>query len=284
MAILIAELQKPEDQRLKWIYWFDADTVVLNTQTRLEMFLPPEEMAGLDHVDLLIAANWDGLNSGVFALRVTPWSVSFMSAVLAYPIYEQERLLKDRFRDQSAIQFLLEKDESPLAKLPMKSKDRWVKVPIRWFNSLPVNNAFYKNGTWLFGKEMSATMFDDGTESVYDDGNGPEVKPWKVMRGDMIVHFAGSSYVRDSWMGPWVTRAEAELPEWSTTLTHPALQAEIDAFWKEKNDWMVVERAKSDKEEAEKKKERERLEKEKKEKEAAEKKQKEEDEKKKNGQ
>ncbi|KAK3330726.1 galactosyl transferase gma12 mnn10 family protein [Apodospora peruviana] len=280
LSLLVAELQKPEEERLKWLFWFDADTLIMNPYTPLEIFFPPEDAAGVENVDLLITKNWDGLNSGVFALRVSPWSASFMSAVLAYPIYETARQKKDRFRDQSAFQFLLTDKESPLAETPMKGHDHWVEVPMRWFNSLPVNNAFYKNGSWVFGKNMTEGLFDDGTEDVYDDGHGGKVQPWKVMRGDMVVHFAGSSYVRDSWMEPWVERAEAELPEWANATTQKTLKEEVQAFWNETNEKMVVDRAKSDIEEKAKKKEQERLEKERKEKEEKEKKEKAENERK----
>ncbi|KAK3336325.1 galactosyl transferase gma12 mnn10 family protein [Cercophora scortea] len=267
LSILVAELQKPQDQRLKWVFWFDADTAILNPHTPLEIFLPPENATGLENVDLIINSNWDGLNSGVFALRVSPWSVTFLSAVLAYPIYEAKRLQTDRFRDQSAFQFLLQGKDSPFADTPMKGKDHWVEVPMRWFNSLPVNNAFFKNGTWIFGKNMTEAQFDNGTTVLFDDGHDGKVNPWKVMQGDMVVHFAGTSYFRDSWMGPWIARAEAELPEWSNATTKWALMPQIRDFWDEVNEKMVVDRAKSAIEEAEKKRLREKLAKEKKEKE-----------------
>ncbi|KAJ4419618.1 hypothetical protein N0V85_000948 [Neurospora sp. IMI 360204] len=288
LSIIVAELEKPEEERLKWVFWFDADTVVMNPYTPLELFLPPEDAKGLSNVDLVISSNWDGLNSGVFAFRVSPWSVSFLSAVLAYPIYNSERMKTDRFRDQSAFQFLLTDKASPLAQTPMAGRDHWVNVPIRWFNSLPVNNAFFKNGTWLFGKEMVEEQFDKGTNEVYDDGHGGEVQEWKVMQGDMIVHFAGTSYVRDSWMGPWVTRAEQELPEWANKTTKDVLKVEVDKFWYEQNKKLTKERAASAIEEEKKKKEQERKDKEekarkereKKEKEAKAKKEKEEQERK----
>jgi len=217
----------------------------MNIETPLEVFLPPANSTTLKDVDLLITTNWDGLNSGVFALRVSPWSVSFLSAVLAYPIYESARMLKDRFRDQSAFQYLLEHADSPLAKLPMKGRDHWAKVPMRWFNSLPVNNAFYKNGTWIFGKNMTNALLDNGTTEVYNDGHGGKVQPWKIMQGDLVVHFAGSSNVRDSWMEPWIARAEAQLPEWNNATTKLILKDEAAAFWKKTEEQMVIDKAKS---------------------------------------
>jgi hypothetical protein len=234
--------------------WFDADTLVMNLETPLETFLPPANHSALNEVDLLITTNWDGLNSGVFAMRVSTWSVSLLSAILAYPIYESTRMQKDRFRDQSAFQYLLEDGKSPLADLPMKGKDRWAKVPMRWFNSLPVNNAFFKNGTWIFGKNMTKAMLDNGTTEVFNDGHGGKVNPWKVMQGDMIVHFAGSSNVRDSWMEPWVARAEQNLPEWNNATTKYLLREEAKEFWKKTEEQLIIDKAKSKVEEEQKQK------------------------------
>ncbi len=196
------------------------------------MFLPPAKY-NLSSVHLLIASNWDGINSGIFALRVHPWSVSLLSAVLAYPIYKSAQLKADRFQDQSALQWLLNLKnlDSPLANMPMRGRDHWVDVPMRWFNSFPINNAFTRTGDWLYNHNMTEELFEKGTLEVYNDGLGGLVQPWKVMRGDMIVHFAGSRDVRDSWMGPWLDRVEANLPEWRNKSRTEELKKEVDVFW-----------------------------------------------------
>jgi hypothetical protein len=70
-------------------------------------------------------------------------------------------------------------------------------------NSLPFNRAWALDSTWIFETEMAPKKFDAGTRKVYDDGHDmPVVNPWKVIRGNMRVHFAGSTKVRDSWMIP----------------------------------------------------------------------------------
>ncbi|KAH8178649.1 galactosyl transferase GMA12/MNN10 family protein [Sarocladium implicatum] len=235
LSVIVTELEKPMNERLEWVYWFDADTVILNPTTKLEVFLPPNHDGDLDDLHLLISSNWDGINSGVFALRVHPWTVSLLSAILAYPIYEKDRAEKDPFRDQSAFHWLLEEDDSPLAATPTKGKEHWTYVPMRWFNSLPFNNAFDKHdGTWLVGQKMGKDLFDNGTTEVYDDGHGGKIQPWKVMQGDMVVHFAGSSHAgtRDSWMRPWLERAEAVLPQWANDTTQDVLAVETKQFWK----------------------------------------------------
>ena len=41
LSIILNELQKPESDRMEWLFWFDADTVIINPQIPLEIFLPP---------------------------------------------------------------------------------------------------------------------------------------------------------------------------------------------------------------------------------------------------
>jgi hypothetical protein len=205
--------------------------MVLNPYTPLEVFLPPESNDELSNVNLLLASNWDGLNSGVFAMRIHPWTVSMLSAILAYPVYQAEKQKTDRFRDQSAFQWFLQAKDSPLAETEMAGKESWAEVPMRWFNSLPVNNAFTKRWDWVFAHNMTRELFDNGTDNVSPDVKGGKINPWKVMQGDMIVHFAGSMNVRDSWMGPWLERAEARLPEWANATRQETLRMEAGIFW-----------------------------------------------------
>jgi hypothetical protein len=205
----------------------------MNPHTPLEVFLPPTDVPEVANIHLLMASNWDGLNSGAFGLRIHPWSVSVLSAVLAYPLYKEDKLKKDRFRDQSAFQWLLQSPESFLVKhAPLQGQENWATVPMRWFNSLPINNAFSKKWEWIFNNNMTGALFDNGTTDVYPDGNPNTVQPWKVMQGDMVVHFAGTTNVRESWMGPWLQRAKQYLPEWSNATRQEELRDEARDFWR----------------------------------------------------
>lgn len=108
---------------------------------------------------------------------------------------------------------------------------------MRWFNSFPFNNPFdkHENGGWILGHKMTGSLFDNGTSEVHDDGHGGHVQPWKVMQGDIVVHFAGTMTggTRDSWMGPWLDRAESLLPEWNNETTQVALKNEAREFWRQ---------------------------------------------------
>ena len=202
----------------------------MNHHIPLDIFLPPATDA-FSEIKLILSSNWDGLNSGVFAIRVDPWSASFLSAVLAYPIYQATRLPNDSFRDQSAFQWLLTERDSPLLSTSGRGPKNWVDVPMRWFNALPFNNPFDKDGRWIFTHKMTGPLFDKGTTEIWDDGLGSGIQPSKIMRGDMIVHLAGSTNVRESWMGPWLDRAEARFPEWSNATKRADFTKAAEEFW-----------------------------------------------------
>lgn len=121
LAILLEELRKPEAHRLKWLFWVDADTVVTNPKLPLENFLPPDEFP---HLHLLTTADPNGINNGVFFLKVHPWSVELISSIIAYRTFWPDEEL--RFRDQSAMQVLLKEK---------RFRRNFVIVPQRWFNS-----------------------------------------------------------------------------------------------------------------------------------------------------
>ena len=143
-----------------------------------------------------------------------PWSVSLFSAYVAYPtLYPDEHLA---FRDQTALWNLLNL---------VPFKDNYSIVPQRWFNSFPFNKAFDKNGSWIYATPMTPERFDSG--DIVED-----TQPWKVLKGDMVVHFAGAKD-RMSWMQPWIERAEMYLPEWSNSSYQQKRDEEAKAYWVE---------------------------------------------------
>ena len=111
----------PDQRRLKLtlISWVDADTVVTNPKIPLEIFLPPEE---LPHVHLLTTADPHGVNNGIFFIKVNPWSVELLSAVIAFPKFRPEVDLE--YRDQSAFEALLK--EKPFKKNHAVLPQRWI--------------------------------------------------------------------------------------------------------------------------------------------------------------
>ncbi|KAF4554186.1 Hypothetical protein D9617_5g070630 [Elsinoe fawcettii] len=122
LNLLLRELAKPEQERLQWLLWVDADTILLNPYVPVETFLPPSPE--FDDVNILVTRDWNGLNNGVFPVRVCQWSVELFAAIVSYRFYRPEAPLV--FRDQSAMDELL-KDA--------RFKGNVVWAPQRWFNA-----------------------------------------------------------------------------------------------------------------------------------------------------
>lgn len=103
--------------------WVDADTVIVNPRVPVETFLPPWAFTD---VNMLVTTDVDGLEGGVFALRVCTWSIRFLSAVLAFPHYRPE--VPAAFRDQTAMAHMLA--DAAFA-------DQVVRLPRRSLNACP---------------------------------------------------------------------------------------------------------------------------------------------------
>ncbi|KAI9806044.1 MAG: hypothetical protein M1833_004451 [Piccolia ochrophora] len=121
LSLLLQELTKPESERLKWLLWHDADTVLMNPSIPLDAFLPPPTMSD---IHLLVTDDFNGLNNGVFPVRVHPWSVELFTAVVSFRAFRPEINLN--FRDQSAL--------SEVLKMPQFARHS-VRLPQRWFNA-----------------------------------------------------------------------------------------------------------------------------------------------------
>jgi hypothetical protein len=122
LSLLLRELAKPQEERLEWLLWVDADTIMLNPYVPLEIFLPPSPQ--FDDIHLLVTNDWNGLNNGVFPVRVNQWAVELFSAIISSRYYKPDQDLT--FRDQSAMDTLL-KDK--------KFAAHTVEAPQRWFNA-----------------------------------------------------------------------------------------------------------------------------------------------------
>lgn len=123
LGVLLQELGRDETVRLQWLAWFDADTIIINPLIPLEAFLPPTDMPG---IHALVTEDWNGLNNGVFYLRVSAWNVEMLSAVIAYRTFKQDESLP--FTEQSAMAAILRDPKFHL---------NVTVVPSTWFNAYP---------------------------------------------------------------------------------------------------------------------------------------------------
>jgi hypothetical protein len=104
---LVKELAKSLAERLEWLFWHDADVVIVNNQILLETFLPPKPR--WSHINFITSNDLGGLNIGVFFLRVCEWSVYFLAAGLLYPFYKPDVHL--RYDKQTALEFLIQEEK-----------------------------------------------------------------------------------------------------------------------------------------------------------------------------
>lgn len=126
LSIVLQELAKAEDERLKWLLWIDADIVVMNPQISLDIFIPPNP--DFNDVNMLVTNDRHGLNNGCFLIRVNSWAVKLLSAVIAFHTFKPEVELK--YSEQSALEEMIE-------------DSYWrrsvVHVPQYWFNAYPAS-------------------------------------------------------------------------------------------------------------------------------------------------
>lgn len=193
--LLVQELNKPPAERLDWLFWHDADVVLLNHLIPLESFLPPDGDRWA-HVNLIVTNDLGGLNDGVFLVRVCEWSVRLFAAALSFPYYRPEVGL--RYESQTAIGFLLEED---------KWKNNSLHVPQRWFN--PYHN---------FG----------------DDDTIPPEWNWRhdyVEPEDLLVHLPGTADGRTKIIHEWLERLQTEPETYVVPLKDTKLPARLNYFW-----------------------------------------------------
>ena len=209
-SILTAELAKPDSERVDWLMWQDGDTLTVNPSIPLDVFLPRSDMPGADQIHMLATKDGEGLNSGVFFLRVSAWSVRFLTACLAVPMTASPDEDLGWSYDQSTMARLLGQDE--------QFKSGIVYQPRRWYNAYNIGD-----------------MYPPGRK---EDQRGPE----EEARGLVLnVHFPGmAGDQRGPVMEEWLQKLEEE-EGWDKTLEETGLLEEVEAFWKNVNKGKVKE-------------------------------------------
>ncbi|KAH4069423.1 hypothetical protein HBH98_015310 [Parastagonospora nodorum] len=212
LNLLMHEMLRPAKERLEWIMWVDRDTLILDQCHPILGFLPPESSrfggwwersTNLNRREknathLLVTNDFNGLNNGVFLLRVNSWAIELFNSILAFRHYNPGVELK--FTEQSAMELVINEDGF---------KEHTQFVPQHWFNGYP---------------EGGARKFRDRT-----DENGLDEE--HVRRGDYLVHFAGKPK-RDEIMTDWLNMVE-ELPDvWEYSIVQRDISTDVLRFWR----------------------------------------------------
>ena len=205
LSIILNELQKPESERLRWLFWFDADTVVINPQIPLDIFLPPSP--DFDHIHFLCGYDHNGLNDGAFLLRINDYSLHLMAAALTVESFRPEVNLQ--YSEQSAIEHLVTSKDMVRPWENFTYADGYAKIPQRWLNA-------YMGPRTPEGVVKPKKQFQDNS----------------VREGDMLVHFAGSGDTKQKRMLKFLKALRKEREAWTLELKDTEYEAEIADFWK----------------------------------------------------
>ena len=217
LNLLLREMIKPESKRLEWLVWVDRDTLILDQCRPVTSFLPsstshaplakwwrrsedPNEPPL--EVNLLATNDMNGLNNGVFLLRVSSWSISLFTAILAYRHYNPNVKLK--FTEQSAMELVLKDD---------RFKNQVQFVPQHWFN------------TYSYGGPKEFVERNDSKEEGMEDVH--------ARRGDWLIHFAGNPH-KDKALNGWTEMLEGIEDVWEEGRVQRDVSGEVRQFWEEK--------------------------------------------------
>ena len=154
------------EEHCDWVFWLDADTVIMNSERRVQDFLPPEG------IDLLVTEEKLGkYNAGAWIIRNTPWALEFLDRWWNMNSFVKAKGLAVSGDNDALCSLLLGLDK--------KYFDAHIAVPPRCtFNSVAI---------WVTPEESHA--FANGQLDIKEQEW--YMNPWKYHRGDFIAHVAG---------------------------------------------------------------------------------------------
>ncbi|KAF4340112.1 galactosyl transferase gma12 mnn10 family [Fusarium beomiforme] len=216
LSLLLDEMVKPSQERLEWLFWVDRDTLILDQCRPLSSFLPPHDSEESDEIEdaddteterkeetkydgihLLVTNDWNGLNNGVFFVRVNQWAIDLFSDIAAFRYYRPNVSLP--FTEQSAMEIVMNEP---------KFKPNVQVVPQEWFNAYP---------------KGSATDFDEKT-------NEDDLRDYHARRGDFLLHFAGRGG-RDKLINEWIEMLGSTRSIWPKEEVQRNASTSIRGFW-----------------------------------------------------
>lgn len=106
--------------------WTDRDIIIMNPNIPLSIFLTPPD---LNSTHLMIAEDFNGINIGIFLIRVSKFRLRFMMETSVYRSFFPNETLK--WAEQSAMAELLKAHPDYLLDGTVRI------VPQHWFNAYP---------------------------------------------------------------------------------------------------------------------------------------------------
>jgi len=165
-----------KEKTYDWIFWVDSDVILTNPNIRIESFLPNDKM---NKIHFIASDDSNGLNAGVFLIRVHPWSLNLLMRAMSYSYYNKNKSLK--FADQSSINNVLTETKD--------DRDHYIIVPQTWFNSyfgVETHGDFLLHLAGIVGKDNESKLL---REEISSD------KTWysktsKKMRKEVLKYYA----------------------------------------------------------------------------------------------
>jgi len=156
--------------------WVDSDVILANPNIRLEAFLPNENMSNIHFIG---SDDVNGLNAGVFLIRVHPWSLNFIMRGMSYSYFHKNKGLK--YADQSSLNNVLTESK--------EDDTHYIIVPQSWFNSYIGLN---KNGDFLL--HLAGHVHKDSEAKTFRDHISNDEtwygKTSKEMREEVLKYYA----------------------------------------------------------------------------------------------
>lgn len=167
LHLLVAELEKPEEERTRWLMWVDADSIVVNPALSLDIFLPPKDFRD---VHVLATKDMNGLNAGIFFIHVHHWSIQMIIKAISIPQHRPDIGLG--FLEQTALYRTFNDTEF---------RESVIYQPRIWFNTYEFHHAYEgKRGDFLVHMPGLEKDRWPHMEKWLDIINGPEQAEWEV--------------------------------------------------------------------------------------------------------
>lgn len=155
----------------------------------MEIFLPPSD---LKDIHLVASKDQNGLNTGIMFLHVHPWTITFLSDTLGYPLYLPKNDL-GRSADQESMRRVLKKTTG--GPDGQGYADGVIYLPRPWINTYEWHHAYE-------GK-----------------------------KGDLLVHFPGLEEQRWVHMAKWLDIVERTPQKWDVPLEETDYPNKTSTFW-----------------------------------------------------
>ncbi|KAI4855201.1 hypothetical protein E4T45_03364 [Aureobasidium sp. EXF-8846] len=204
------ELAKPKHERAEWLMWVDADSIILNPNIPAHIFLPPREFS---HINIVAARDIQGLNTGVFFVRVHPWTISMFVDGMAFPLCNPKTDLGND-ADQAAMARTVEKSSGGPDGYGFKRGI--VYLPRSMFNIY----------------ELPGYMRDGRTDVLRNFTGFVEPHAYEGQKGDFLVHLPGLFGDREPLMSDWLDMVENRQDDWALPLEETTYVKDTQAFWK----------------------------------------------------